>query len=141
MFFNLRRTINLKSYFCVATLFFALISFAMADDWPQWQGPDRNGVSKEKGLLQQWPSDGPPLAWRVGKLGGGFSTPSVARGHIFGMSYRGDDEVVWAWLRTVASSYGPPKSVTQKKSPPRVSAARGPVARRRWTATFCTRSA
>jgi outer membrane protein assembly factor BamB len=65
-------------------------------DWPQWQGPERNGVSAEKGLLQDWPKDGPPLAWKVEKLGGGFSAPAVANGRIYGMSYRGNDEVVWA---------------------------------------------
>jgi outer membrane protein assembly factor BamB len=65
-------------------------------DWPQWQGPDRTAVSKEKGLLKLWPQDGPPLAWEAKDLGGGYSTPSVAAGRVFGMSYRGDDEVVWA---------------------------------------------
>ncbi len=35
------------------------ISSASADDWPQWQGPDRNAVSKETGLLKEWPKDGP----------------------------------------------------------------------------------
>lgn len=29
----------------------------MADDWPQWRGPDRNGVSKEEGLLKSWPQN------------------------------------------------------------------------------------
>ncbi len=65
-------------------------------DWPQWQGPDRNAVSKERGLLQEWPKDGPPLVWKVKGLGGGYSAPSVAAGRIFGMSNRGNDEVVWA---------------------------------------------
>lgn len=69
---------------------------AVADDWPQWQGPDRNAVSKEKGLLQEWPTGGPPLAWKVKGLGGGDSAPSVAGGKLFGMSNRGADEVVWA---------------------------------------------
>jgi outer membrane protein assembly factor BamB len=67
-----------------------------ADDWPQWQGPDRNAMSRERGLLQEWTPDGPPLAWKVDGLGGAHSTPSVADGRIFGMSHRGDDEVVWA---------------------------------------------
>jgi outer membrane protein assembly factor BamB len=67
-----------------------------ADDWPQWQGPDRNSISKERGLLQQWPQDGPPLAWKAEGLGGGYSAPSIAKGRIFGMSHRGQDEVVWA---------------------------------------------
>jgi hypothetical protein len=35
---------------------------AIATDWPQWQGPDRNAVSKETGLLKEWPKDGPSLA-------------------------------------------------------------------------------
>jgi hypothetical protein len=65
-------------------------------DWPQWQGADRNGSSKEKGLLQAWPKDGPPLAWKVAGLGGGDSAPAVAGGRIYGMSGRGGDEVVWA---------------------------------------------
>jgi outer membrane protein assembly factor BamB len=73
-----------------------LLSTAFADDWPQWQGPDRTAVSKERGLLKEWPKDGPPLAWRVNGLGGGYSTPSIAAGRIFGMSNRGDDEVIWA---------------------------------------------
>ena len=41
-----------------------------AFDWPQWQGPERNAISKEKGLLQKWPGSGPPLAWRIKGLGG-----------------------------------------------------------------------
>ncbi|HZU37391.1 MAG TPA: hypothetical protein VFA18_15815 [Gemmataceae bacterium] len=31
-------------------------------DWPQWQGPDRTAMSKQTGLLKDWPQDGPPLA-------------------------------------------------------------------------------
>jgi alcohol dehydrogenase (cytochrome c) len=65
-------------------------------DWPQWQGPDRNGISKETGLLQVWPKEGPPLAWQIKGLGGGDSAPSIAAGRIYGMSNRGEDEVVWA---------------------------------------------
>src|SRR6187200_1167489 len=65
-------------------------------DWPQWQGPDRNAISKEKGLLQQWPKEGPPIAWRSRGLGGGDSAPAVAGGKIFGMSNRDNKEVVWA---------------------------------------------
>ena len=65
-------------------------------DWPQWQGPDRKAVSKETGLLQEWPQDGPRLAWKISGLGGGYGGPSIAAGQIFGMSNRGDDEVVWA---------------------------------------------
>jgi outer membrane protein assembly factor BamB len=54
-------------------------------DWPQWQGQNRTGVSKEKGLLQDWPKDDPPLLWRVEGLGEGYSTPTVSAGRIFTM--------------------------------------------------------
>jgi outer membrane protein assembly factor BamB len=69
---------------------------ARALDWPQWQGPNRDGVSAETGLLKEWPKDGPPLAWKVKNLGGGYSAPSIAAGRIYGMSKRDGKEVVWA---------------------------------------------
>lgn len=57
-------------------------------DWPQWRGPERNGHSKETGLLQAWPKDGPKLLWTMKDLGEGYTTPSVAAGRIFLMSNR-----------------------------------------------------
>src|SRR5262249_23703418 len=45
---------------------------------------------------KDWPKDGPPLAWKAKGLGGGYSTPSIAGGRIFGMSDRGNDEGIWA---------------------------------------------
>ncbi len=78
---------------CLA--FFAMTTLEAAD-WPQWRGPDRNGISKETGLLQEWPKEGPALAWKVDKLGGGDSAPTIANGQIFFMSNLGEDEVVWA---------------------------------------------
>lgn len=71
-------------------------SFGRADDWPQWHGTNRDAMSPETGLLQQWPSEGPRLEWKQDKLGGGYSAPSIAAGRIFGLSNRGEDEVVWA---------------------------------------------
>ena len=34
-------------------------------DWPQWRGPNRDGISSDTGLLKEWPEDGPKLAWKV----------------------------------------------------------------------------
>ena len=65
-----------------------LLSTALADDWPQWQGPQRNAISKETGLLKEWPKDGPPLVWKITGLGGGDSAPSIAAGRIYGMGNR-----------------------------------------------------
>ena len=85
-----------RTTFGVIALTALLYSSSSADDWPQWQGPDRNAVSKETGLLKEWTKEGPPLAWKVKGLGGGDSAPSIANGRLFGMSHRGTDEVVWA---------------------------------------------
>jgi outer membrane protein assembly factor BamB len=68
-----------------------------AADWPQWRGPQRNGVSQETGLLKEWPKEGPKLAWRVKDIGSGFSTPSVVGERLYLLSNRGlDDEFVQA---------------------------------------------
>ncbi|MCP4654926.1 MAG: PQQ-binding-like beta-propeller repeat protein [bacterium] len=58
---------------------------AIADDWPGWRGPERSGKSAETGLLGEWPSAGPPLAWRIDGVGRGFSGVAVANGMIFTM--------------------------------------------------------
>ncbi len=68
-----------------------------AEDWPQWRGPDRNGHSGEKGLLKEWPKEGPPLLWQANDLGSGYSTPSVTGGRVYFMNNRGlEDEFVTA---------------------------------------------
>jgi outer membrane protein assembly factor BamB len=70
---------------------------AMADDWPQWRGPQRTGISKEAGLLKEWPKDGPKLLWQVKDLGDGYSTPAVVGNRIYVLSNKGqNDEFVQA---------------------------------------------
>lgn len=66
-------------------------------EWPQWRGPNRDGISKETGLLKQWPADGPPLVWKVKGAGRGYSTLSVSGGRLFTMGLRGDREFVIAF--------------------------------------------
>ncbi|WP_246173728.1 outer membrane protein assembly factor BamB family protein [Limnoglobus roseus] len=53
-------------------------------------------MSTETGLLQKWPEGGPKKLWTVSDLGGGYSTPSVAAGKIFGMGKTGKEERIWA---------------------------------------------
>ena len=66
-------------------------------DWPQWRGPERNGISKESGLLKQWPKDGPKLLWQVNEIGDGYSGPSVVGTRLYLMSNHGmDNEFVQA---------------------------------------------
>jgi outer membrane protein assembly factor BamB len=69
----------------------------VANDWPQWRGPQRTGVSKETGLLKEWPAGGPKLIWQVKDMGLGYSTPSVAGDRIYLLANNGmEDEFVQA---------------------------------------------
>ena len=56
-----------------------LASPLSAADWPQWRGPQRNGVSSESGLLKQWPEAGPKLLWRTSEVGSGYSTAVLSK--------------------------------------------------------------
>src|ERR1700741_4448014 len=68
-----------------------------AASWPQWRGPNRDGVSKETGLLKQWPAEGPPLVWKATGAGNGYSSFSVANGKLYTMGLRGEREYVVAF--------------------------------------------
>src|SRR5688572_21347257 len=56
---------------------------AAAGDWPQWRGPNRDGISRETGLLKTWPRTGPPVAWTASDLGAGFGSVSVRGDRVF----------------------------------------------------------
>ena len=53
------------------------------EGWPQFRGPRRDGISDERGLLPEWPAEGPPLVATVTGLGKGFSSPVITGGRIF----------------------------------------------------------
>ena len=55
---------------------------ALGDDWPQWLGPQRNGVWSEKGIVEKFPEGGPKIAWRT-PVAGGYSGPAVVGDHVF----------------------------------------------------------
>jgi len=68
-------------------------------DWPQWRGPDRNGISKETGLLKQWPAGGPPRLWRISNLGAGYGSLATKGERIFLQMQVGRQSVVAALTR------------------------------------------
>lgn len=53
-----------------------------AQDWPQYLGPTRNGISPQKGLLRSWPQQGPEVLWNV-DVGIGFGGPVVKDGKVY----------------------------------------------------------
>jgi outer membrane protein assembly factor BamB len=70
-----------------------------AADWPQWQGPDRTGMSKETGLLSAWPATGPAVVWSATGLGSGYGSMAVAGERVFVQGTRGGRSVVLAYNR------------------------------------------
>ncbi len=54
----------------------------VADDWPQWLGLRRDSVWRESGIVEKFPTNGPPVRWRA-KIGGGYAGPSVANGRVY----------------------------------------------------------
>jgi outer membrane protein assembly factor BamB len=54
----------------------------LGDDWPQWLGPQRDGVWRESGIVEELPAGGPPVVWRS-PVGGGYAGPAVAGGRAY----------------------------------------------------------
>src|SRR4051794_4237774 len=63
-------------------------------DWPQWNGPKRDGHANEKGLLKAWPANGPPLLWAYKAAGLGYSAPAVVSGTVYSMGCQDNDETM-----------------------------------------------
>ncbi len=86
---------------------------AFADDWPQFRGPERNGVSTETGLLKQWPAGGPKLLWTASGCGVGFSSAAIVgnmvytsgdidgRSHVVAFDLDGKRK----WQRSIGGAY------------------------------------
>lgn len=84
-----------------------------ADDWPQFLGNDRNGISNESGLIQDWPDDGPKIAWRS-KIGTGMSGCSIVGDKLVSMGQDDAGQYVIClnskdgkevWKTKISSSY------------------------------------
>ena len=80
-----------------ATLLWPNLAAGGGEDWPQWRGPNRDGISRETGLLQSWPEGGPPLEFRARGLGTGLSSIAVADGRIHTLGMKGGREWVLAF--------------------------------------------
>lgn len=83
----------------IAGALFVSVAAINAADWPQWQGPDRTGISKETGLLTSWPSGGPAVVWTARGLGNGYGSMAVAGTRVFVQGTRGGRSVVVALNR------------------------------------------
>jgi outer membrane protein assembly factor BamB len=89
----------MRSFVFLSTLIFAapLVAEEPANlwtrkagvDWPTFLGPDRNGVSPEKGIITKWPKDGLRVMWEV-PVGLGFAPPAISKGRLYHFDRFGD---------------------------------------------------
>ena len=70
----------------IAALLLLSPSVSQADDWPQWQGPRRDGIWRESGIVSEFPKDGPKVVWRT-PVQGGYSGPAISHGKVFLTDY------------------------------------------------------
>ncbi|MBN1506125.1 MAG: PQQ-like beta-propeller repeat protein [Sedimentisphaerales bacterium] len=82
-------SVSTRSTAVVCVLLSILAGVVSGADWPQWRGPNRDGLCRETGLLKQWPAEGPKRLWEITGLGPGYSSVSIARGRLYTM---GDGE-------------------------------------------------
>jgi outer membrane protein assembly factor BamB len=67
-----------------------------ANDWPQWRGPNRNGISQETGWSDTWPANGPKVAWKS-NVGLGFSSFVVKDARAFTLGHADGQDTVWCF--------------------------------------------
>lgn len=84
---------NLTLTFAIAA---SLPFCSRADDWPQWRGPARNGISQEKGWLDHFPDQGPPVAWKA-TVGLGFSSIVVASGKAYTAGHANGSDTIFCF--------------------------------------------
>jgi outer membrane protein assembly factor BamB len=59
---------------------------ARAADWPQFRGPNHDGISAEQGWLEKWPEDGPKVLWKA-NVGAGYSGVAISGGRLFTLGH------------------------------------------------------
>src|SRR5262244_1817426 len=67
---------------CGLVLMLGVAAFG-SDSWPTFRGPQRTGVSPDKGLLDKWPEEGPKVVWKTAGAGRGYSSLAIVDGRIF----------------------------------------------------------
>lgn len=82
---------------CAVLCLSTVVTTRAIDDWPQWRGTNRDGISAEKGLMKQWPSGGPARLWTATGAGDGYSSFAVVNGRLYTLGARSGTEYVMAF--------------------------------------------
>jgi outer membrane protein assembly factor BamB len=73
---------------------------AVGEDWPCWRGPHADGISRETGLRNTWPKEGPRVLWKA-ELSGGYSAIAAARGRLYTHTAKNKKEEIVVCLDAV----------------------------------------
>jgi outer membrane protein assembly factor BamB len=84
---------RISAVLCVSCVLALSAAVLGADDWPQFRGPSRDGISKETGLLRKWPAGGPKVLWTV-PVGQGYAGAAIVAGRVYHHDY---DEKTNEW--------------------------------------------
>jgi outer membrane protein assembly factor BamB len=74
----------MREAFVLSLVLEAFGCFVVVADWPQWRGPNRDGIWPETGVIEKFDSAQLPLKWRV-KISNGYNGPTVAEGRVYVM--------------------------------------------------------
>ncbi len=76
------------------SILFSMPIFVQAADgpWNQWRGPDRDDLSTETGLLQEWPAGGPEKVWEFKDCGIGYAGPAIVGSRLYILGSRDGEE-------------------------------------------------
>lgn len=78
------------------TLLLCASSYVCAADWPQFRGPNADGIAPEKGINKDWSQKPPALLWKCELTNVGYAAPSVADGKVFILDHQGSQDIVKA---------------------------------------------
>ena len=92
-----------------------------ADDWPQWLGPNRDGISREKGWRTTFGADGPATLWKT-RVGVGYSSLAVRDGRLYTLGNTKDTDTLlclkaatgrFLWKHTYTCSATAPRTLVK----------------------------
>lgn len=73
----------MKKLLFLSSLLLCLTTMLVAQQSSNWRGPNRDGVFEDKGLLKEWPENGPELLWYNDSIPTGYSSPAIADDYIY----------------------------------------------------------
>jgi len=82
--------------FCAYAVLAVFSNMAKAADWPNWRGPNYNGISSETGWSATWPEEGPKVLWKA-SIGTGFASMAVSNGRVYATGNINDNDILYCF--------------------------------------------